>query len=199
MDDMQRFWTILALLAVAATAVGLFLARRAQARTAALRERFGPEYERVVEQLGSTELAERELEQRARRVEHFRFNDLTPEARQRFAAYWNQVQQYFTTDPVVAVTATTELINEVMRARGYPTICYEQRVADLSVEHPMVVQHYRAAHELSRSVNNGVADTELLRQALVHYRMLFTELLQDSRGVSAPPAPLRHLPPPRAA
>jgi hypothetical protein len=99
----------------------------------------------------------------------------------------------------VAVTATTELINEVMRARGYPTLCFEQRVADLSVEHPTVVQHYRAAHELSRSVNNGVADTELLRQALVHYRMLFTELLHESRGISAPPAPLRQLPAPRAA
>jgi len=84
----------------------------------------------------------------------------------------------------------------VMRARGYPTLCFEQRVADLSVEHPTVIEHYRAAHELSGSVYNGVIDTELLRQALVHYRILFTEMLHDSRGISAPPAPLRNLPPP---
>lgn len=199
MTDMERFWTTLALLALAVGAVGLILARRARQRSAQLQRHFGPEYERTVEVLGSAALAERELEERARRVENFRFTELSSEARERFAAYWNQVQGYFATDPVVAVTATTELINEVMRARGYPTICYEQRVADLSVEHPRVVQHYRAAHELSRSVNNGVADTELLRQALVHYRMLFTELLQRSSGISAPPPPLRHLPPPRAA
>lgn len=199
MSDMQRFWTVLAVLAVLTTVIGIALARHAQVRTAELRRRFGPEYDRAVEELGNTARAERELEQRARRLEHFRLSDLNPVDRERFAAYWNRVQDYFATDPVVAVTATTELINQVMRARGYSTICYEQRVADLSVAHPLVVQHYRAAHELSRSVNNGVADTELLRQALVHYRMLFTELLQDSRGVSAPPAPLRHLPPPRAA
>jgi hypothetical protein len=199
MSDMETIWTVLAVLVVLTAAVGLVLARRARARSAELRQRFGPEYERAVEALGDTTKAERELEQRARRVEHFRFRDLSPADRGRFAAYWNMLQHEFARDPVVAVTATTELINEVMRARGYPTICYEQRVADLSVNHPLVVQHYRAAHELSRSVNNGVVDTELMRQSLVHYRMLFTELLQDSRGVSAPPAPLRHLPPPRAA
>jgi hypothetical protein len=78
-----------------------------------------------------------------------------------------------------------------MRARGYPTLSFEQRVADLSVEHPLVVQHYRAAHELSGSVFNGAVDRERLRQALVHYRKLFTELLHEDRGIAAPPAPLR--------
>jgi hypothetical protein len=199
MSDMERFWTLLAVLAVGTIAIAIFLARRAQARSAELRRRFGPEYDHAVEALGSAARAEQELEQRARRVGHFRFTDLSATERARFAAYWNDLQAFFATDPVVAVTATTELINEVMRARGYPTICFDQRVADLSVEHPLVVQHYRAAHDLSRSVNNGVADTERLRQALVHYRMLFTELLQESQGVSAPPAPLRHVPPPRAA
>ncbi len=199
MSDIDRIWLLLAFAAVAVPAVLLLEARVARTRSAELKRRFGPEYDRALEAFGSTARAERELERRARRVQHFRFKDLGDAERRRFAAYWNRIQARFATNPVVAVTATTELINEVMRARGYPTICYEQRVADLSAMHPAVVQHYRAAHELSRSVNNGVADTELLRQALVHYRMLFTELLQESRGVSAPPAPLRHLPAPRAA
>lgn len=199
MSDIDRVWLLLAVAAVAVPFIFALEAYLARRRSAELKRRFGPEYERTIEALGDKARAERELEWRARRVEHFKFKDLSATERARFAAYWNKIQARFATDPVVAVTATNELINAVMRARGYATICYEQRVADLSAMHPLVVEHYRAAHELSRSVNNGVADTELMRQALVHYRMLFTELLQESRGVSAPPAPLRHLPAPRAA
>jgi hypothetical protein len=189
----------IAVVAAGAALIAGALLQRARARTVQLKQHFGPEYERAVEALGSTESAERELEQRARRVRHFKFTELGVRERGRFAATWNDIQAKFATDPVVAVTATNELINEVMRARGYPTLSFEQRVADLSVEHPLVVQHYRAAHELARSVYNGVADTELLRQSLVHYRMLFTELLRESRGISAPPAPLRHMPRPAPA
>jgi hypothetical protein len=187
---------MLVALTTLASVIRAAMVRRARARTADLQLRFGPEYQRTVETLGSTALAERELEQRARRVQHFRFNQLSARERAQFAAHWNELQSKFATDPVVAVTASNELINEVMRARGYPTLSFEQRVADLSVEHPLVVEHYRAAHELGRSVYNGVMDAELLRQALVHYRMLFTELLQESRTISAPPAPLRHIPAP---
>jgi hypothetical protein len=192
MSDTERLWTILALAAVAVVIITLMVSRqRAKARSAELQRRFGPEYEHAVAELGSARKAERELEQRARRVQHFKFNELSAAARQGFAAKWNEIQGRFVDDPAVAVTAANELINEVMRARGYPTLSFDQRVADLSVEHPAVVQHYRAAHELSRSVFNGNIDTEQLRQALVHYRMLFTELLHESRQVSAPPAPLR--------
>jgi hypothetical protein len=194
MSDTEKLWTIVALAAVAIIFITLIVGRRrARARSEELQRRFGPEYEHAVEELGSPKRAERELEQRARRVEHFRFNDLSAAARESFAAKWNEIQGRFVDDPAVAVTAANELINEVMRARGYPTLSFDQRVADLSVEHPTVVQHYRAAHELSRSVFNGNVDTEQLRQALVHYRMLFTDLLHESRQVSAPPAPLRHV------
>jgi len=192
MSDTERLWTILALAAAAIVLIALVIARqRARARSAELQRRFGPEYTHAVEELGSPAQAERELEQRARRVEHFRFKELGAAQRAGFAANWNDIQGRFVDDPAVAVTAANELINEVMRARGYPTLSFEQRVADLSVEHPTVVQHYRAAHELSRSVFNGNVDTEQLRQALVHYRMLFTDLLHESQHVSAPPAPLR--------
>lgn len=192
MTDTERLWTVIALVTVAVVIAVVALARhRARARSIALQRRFGPEYDRMVEQLGSPAQAERELQERAQRVEHFRFHDLTPADQARFTHSWNEIQQNFVNDPAVAVTSANELINEVMRARGYPTLSFEQRVADLSVEHPNVIQHYRAAHELSGSVHNGAIDTERLRQALVHYRMLFTDLLQEERAISAPPPPLR--------
>jgi hypothetical protein len=191
MNDVERMWTLITLAAVAIIVVGVVVAWRARARSHELRRHFGPEYERTVEKWGSAALAERELEERTRRVEHFRFHELGPVERARFATRWNDLQASFATNPVVAVTATNELINEVMRARGYPTLSFEQRVADLSVEHPRVIEHYRAAHTLAGSVFNGAVDTELLRESLVHYRKLFVELLHESRGVSAPPPPLR--------
>jgi hypothetical protein len=191
MTENERLWIGIALLAVAILIACVALARhRAQTRRAMLKRQFGPEYDRAVEEIGDPARAERELEARARRVEHFRFKDLGPSERARFAQEWHQIQTRFVDDPAVAVSSANELINQVMRARGYPTLSFDQRVADLSVEHPTVVQHYRAAHTLSGSIHNGTVDTELLRQALVHYRILFTELLQDNH-VSAPPAPLR--------
>jgi hypothetical protein len=194
MNDSERLWTVIALAAVALVVVGLVVAmvmrRRALARHAELERRFGPEYERAVDELGSPARADRELARRAERVQNFHFNDLGAADRSRFVETWNRVQAQFVDNPVVAVTSANELINEVMRARGYPVEHYEQRVADLSVEHPTVVQHYRAAHELSRSVHNGTVDTEQLRQALVHYRMLFADLLEEGTK-HAPPVPLR--------
>lgn len=191
MTDSERLWTVIALVSVAIVLIAVAIARqRARQRREQLKQRFGPEYDVAVEELGPTR-AERELEERTRRVAHFRFRDLSSADQARFAATWRDVQTNFVDDPAVAVTTANELINEVMRARGYPTLSFEQRVADLSVEHPTVIQHYRAAHELSRSVYNGTVDTEQLRQALVHYRMLFTELLHESRSIAAPPPPLR--------
>lgn len=191
MNDLERIWSLIVLAVAAAGVASLLWWRRAQRRSAQLRAHFGPEYRRTVARVGDVAEAERELEERARRVEHFQFHELSAVERARFATRWNTIQASFTLDPAVAVTATNELINEVMRARGYPTLSFEQRVADLSVEHPLVVEHYRAAHDYSGSVFNGAVDTERLRQALVHYRKLFVELLQESRSISAPPAPLR--------
>jgi len=191
MTDTERVWTVIALVSVAIVLIAFALTRqRARARREQLKQRFGPEYDIAVDELGPAQ-AERELEKRTRRVAHFRFKELSQADQARFTATWRDVQANFVDDPAVAVTTANELINEVMRARGYPTLSFDQRVADLSVEHPTVVQHYRAAHELSRSVYNGTVDTEQLRQALVHYRMLFTELLHESHGVAAPPPPLR--------
>jgi hypothetical protein len=187
MTDRDIIAIVVVALAVVAFSIVVFAIARhnAKMRRRQLQERFGPEYERTVDQLGRASLADKELAQRARRVDHFRFKDLGAADRARFAASWDRIQLQFVDDPVVAVTAANELINEVMRARGYPTQHYEQRVADLSVEHPNVVEHYRAAHDLSRSVHNGTVDTEQLRQAVVHYRILFSDLLQE--GVHGAP------------
>jgi hypothetical protein len=193
MNDSERLWAVVALVGVAVMLIALALTisrQRGRARRAQLQQRFGPEYDIAVDELGPGR-AEHELEERTRRVAHFRFNELSATDRARFATKWHDIQANFVDDPAVTVTTANELINEVMRARGYPTLSFEQRLADLSVEHPTVVQHYRAAHELSRSVFNGTVDTEQLRQALVHYRMLFTDLLHDRRDAEATPAPLR--------
>jgi hypothetical protein len=153
-------------------------------RHAQLQRRFGAEYDRTVEELGSTERADRELLERQRRVQHLRRKPLSSEDRAQFAAAWERIQRKFVDDPAIAVTSANELINDVMRARGYPTQHYEQRVADLSVDHPNVVQHYRAAHELGLSVHNGTTDTEQLRQAVIHYRFIFADLLQEGEPVA---------------
>lgn len=191
MNDIEQLWVVLAAAAVGAVLVTIAWARYARARSWRLRDHFGPEYERVVQELGDTAEAERVLEARERRVENFRLRELSQLQRAQLATQWNGIQARFAHEPAIAVTAANELINEVLRARGYPTLSFEQRVADLSVEQPLVVEHYRAAHELSGSVFNGAVDRERLRQALVHYRKLFTELLHEDRGIAAPPAPLR--------
>jgi hypothetical protein len=133
-----------------------------------------------VEEFGSPERAERNLAARARRVDHIRFRDLTEADRARFTSTWAAIQAQFIDDPVLAVKGANELIKEVMRARGYPADGFEQRAEDLSVDHPEVVQHYRAARALSDANRNERANTEDLRQAVVHYRALFADLLQTS-------------------
>jgi hypothetical protein len=186
MADTERLWTLITLVSVAIVIASVLVIQyRERSRHAKLQRRFGPEYDRTVEELGSPARADRALAERTRRVKHFRFNDLSADDRARFAESWTHIQAQFVDDPAIAVTAANELINEVMRARGYPTEHFEQRVADLSVEHPNVIQHYRAAHQLSRSVHNGTVDTEQLRQAVIHYRMLFADLLQEGAPAAA--------------
>jgi hypothetical protein len=148
-----------------------------------LRWRFGPEYERAVEQFRSQPRAERELASRARRIEHIRPHVLNESDRARFAATWERIQGQFVDDPQGTVVGANELIKEVMRAQGYPAGDeFDQRVADLSVDHAGVVQHYRAARALSESMGLGEPNTEELRQAVVHYRALFSDLLKS--GIS---------------
>jgi FtsZ-interacting cell division protein ZipA len=172
------------LIAIAIVAIAVLAAwvsrRRAHARSAELRRQFGPEYDRALEQVGNRARAERALLARARRVHQFRFHELSAGDRRRFEATWARIQAQFVDDPALAVSSANQLISEVMRARGYPTDDFEQRVEDLSVNYPTVVQHYRAAHQLSKSAGHEQVNTEELRQAVVHYRVLFAELLQDS-------------------
>ena len=141
-----------------------------------LRSRFGPEYSRTMEETGNRRRAEERLERRAKRVAAFSIHPLEPGERERYLASWRRVQGEFVDSPKSAVTHADELVGEVMAARGYPMSDFEQRSADLSVDHPVVVQNYRAAHDIALKHRKGEANTEDLRQAMIHYRTLFDEL-----------------------
>lgn len=171
-------------LIVATVVAMVFATRETKRRRTQLRNRFGPEYERAIEDYGSEDRAERALLTRAKRVKKLHLKDLGNETRVRHASTWQNVQRMFVDDPGRAVHEADNLIKTVMRARGYPVEDFEQRVADLSVDHPSVVQHYRAARALADSNREGRANTEELRQAFVHYRALFADLLGE-----VPPTP----------
>lgn len=181
MTDMtdETTWVLLAVLAVVAAAVIGVAVWRNQRRKQReqLARRFGPEYDRLLKEHGSATLAERELEARAKRVRSLSIKDLSDSERRTFSQAWHQTQERFVDTPLIAVRSAHDLVQEVMRARGYPVEDFEQRVADLSVEHAGVVQHYRAAHALHESNQRGEANTEELRMAMVHYRALFADLL----------------------
>jgi FtsZ-interacting cell division protein ZipA len=143
-----------------------------------LKERFGPEYDRQVREAGSETKAQAELLKREKRVEKLDIRPLPPEQRHAFAEDWQQVQARFVDDPERSIALADALVAEVMKARGYPVDDFEQRAADISVEHPEVVQNYRAAHDIAVRREQGKADTEDLRSALLGYRNLFDELLR---------------------
>src|SRR5947209_15389806 len=147
-------------------------------RTKHLRSKFGPEYDRLVDQYGNQRKAEDDLSHRERRVQKFHIQELHPEAASRFADAWREEQARFVDSPHEAVANADRLVGELMIARGYPMADFEQRAADISVDHPLVVQNYRAAHNLASRSEQGEADTEDLRQAMVHYRALFENLLK---------------------
>ena len=158
--------------------VALLVRARSRQRSAALREHFGPEYERALQEHGSRARAEKELAARHARVEKLEIHALSAEQCARFGTSWNEVQQHFVDDPAAAVSDADRLVKDVMHARGYPVGNFEQRLADLSVEHANVLSHYRAARSIALASAKGEADTEQLRQAMVHYRALFADLLQ---------------------
>jgi hypothetical protein len=147
-----------------------------------LADRFGPEYERAVEERGDRRGAERELSERERQRERLDIIPLSSEARDRYSDSWRSVQTRFVDDPSAAVGEADRLVTDVMRERGYPIDDFDQRAADISVDHPDVVENYRAGHELYLKEDRGDADTEDLRQAFVHYRALFAELLETREG-----------------
>lgn len=145
-----------------------------------LQRRFGPEYDRVVADRDSTRDAERELMERAERHEQLQITPLATASRERFQAEWRTAQARFVDEPATALTKADALVQEAMAERGYPVGDFDQRTADLSVEHSDVLDNYRAAHRIARASENGHATTEEMRQAMVHYRALFAALLDDS-------------------
>jgi FtsZ-interacting cell division protein ZipA len=171
-------WIVIAAAVVVAIVLVAMWAASRKRRTSHLREGFGPEYDRTVEETGSRRRAESELTDREKRREELDIRPLAPGARDRFADRWRTVQERFVDDPNGAVRDAHTLVIEVMRERGYPTDDFEQRAADVSVDHPHVVENYRSAYDISRRAENGEADTEEQRQAMVHYRALFDELLE---------------------
>jgi hypothetical protein len=173
--DPKLAWMI-AIIAAIVVAVGLWFVMETRRRRR-LRARFGPEYERTVHDVGNVRRAEATLEARAKRVERLQIRALSAADSARFAETWRELQTRFVDAPQEAVTEADRLIGEVMTARGYPLGDFDQRSADISVDHPQVVAHYRAARDIARRQGSGEATTEDLRQALVHYRALFEDLL----------------------
>jgi hypothetical protein len=169
------FIAVLAVVAILAIVVGLLVSRRR--RSARLKEQFGPEYDRTVGELGEQRAAEAELLSREKKRKKLDIVSLTPEARQEHAALWAKVQADFVEDPQDAVGRAERLVTRVMRERGYPIDDFDQRAADISVDHPDVVENYRSAHAIYLSQHDGDISTEDARQAFVHYRALFERLL----------------------
>jgi hypothetical protein len=158
--------------------LGLLYMRKRRNATAELRHKFGPEYDRAVRKHGSERKAEAKLEDREKRVEKLNIRDLDPMERERFAKQWASAQSRFVDSPKGAVTEADDLVSALMKTRGYPISDFDQRAADISVDHPRVVENYRSAHEIALRVGKNEATTEDLRTAMIHYRSLFDELVQ---------------------
>jgi hypothetical protein len=170
-------WIVIAIAAVVVLGLVVWSALRSR-RTRTLREGFGPEYDRTVADAPSKREAEAELTERQKRREELDIRPLAPGARDRYVESWRETQARFVDDPAGAIGDADTLIQQVMRDRGYPVEDFDQRAADVSVDHPEVVNNYRAAHGISIAHERGKASTEDLRQALIHYRSLFDELLE---------------------
>lgn len=171
-------WIILA----AAVALGLvavgawFFYQKKQSHK--LQERFGPEYDRTVNELGSRTKGESDLKAREKRVERLEILPLAPPEAARFTEAWRALQSRFVDNPKGVVVEAEQLVRELMEKRGYPMGDFERRAGDISVDHPDVVANYRSAQAIALSDQKGTADTEDLRKAVVHYRALFDELLE---------------------
>jgi hypothetical protein len=148
-------------------------------RRRSLRERFGPEYDRAVAEQDSRRAAERELRARERRHAELDLRPLSEESRRRYAGSWEEIQAKFVDTPNEAVGEADRLVTQLIAERGYPTENFDDQLAQLSVEHARTLEHYRDAHEINLQNERGEASTEQLRQALVHYRTLFADLLGE--------------------
>jgi len=178
--DPKLIALVVLVIVIIAVLVVLYVRKRRNT-TAVLRKKFGPEYDRAVLVHGAGRKAEAKLEDREKRVEKLNIRDLDPIEHERFSTRWESVQSRFVDSPKGAVTEADDLVSSLMKARGYPVSDFDQRAADISVDHPRVVENYRSAHEIAlrvAKVGKDEATTEELRMAMIHYRSLFEELVQ---------------------
>ena len=186
--ETQVIIALVAAIVIVLVALGVwYYVRRTSSKK--LREQFGPEYDQTVRRLRSEELAEAELKERKKRVSKYKIVSLPRAETARYQESWITVQSRFVDQPETTVADADRLVREVMEKRGYPVTHFEQSAADLSVDHPDVVENYRAAHRIAERSHSGRADTEELREALVYYRALFQELLEISRLVNGESEP----------
>jgi hypothetical protein len=178
-------WILIAAAAVLLI-VAIFMAMRSKKRTNQLQSQFGPEYDRTIESADSRRKAESDLAARQERREQLDIRPLSSAARERYATQWQTVQAQFVDNPTGAVASADTLIQSVMGDRGYPVDDFEGRAADVSVDHPHVVENYREGHRLADQSANGNGSTEGLRQAMRHYRALFDELVEPDGDADAP-------------
>ena len=179
------FLAALVLVAIAGMIVALSAARRR--RTGRLKQQFGPEYDRTVAEAGEQQAAEKELVARQRKRQKLDIRPLSHDALHAYSQRWRQVQTAFVDSPSSALDDADGLLSEVMGERGYPVDDFDQRAADISVDHPAVVENYRAAHAIRLSGRHGDVGTEMQRQAFVHYRALFDKLLDQHGHGDRPP------------
>ena len=172
----EQLLAIVIILVVEAVIGFLVMKKR---RSEKLRAKFGAEYDRVLRNEKGVREAEAVLELRQKRVEKLNIHALSAQQQAEFGSRWQEAQSEFVDDPQRSVTAGDRLVTEVMRARGYPMGDFEQQAADISVDHPVVVEEYRAAHSIALRHERGQANTEDLRKAMVHYRTLFQDLLAE--------------------
>jgi FtsZ-interacting cell division protein ZipA len=172
-------WIVIAVAVVALVAVGIWQGS-VRRRSSRLQSRFGPEYNRTLDASDSRREAESELSAREQRRRDLDIRPLSVEARNRYLENWRAVQAQFVDDPTAAVASADTLIQSVMAERGYPVEDFDQRTADISVDHPRVVENYREGHRLALGSANGEGSTEDLRQAMRHYRRLFGELVEPA-------------------
>jgi hypothetical protein len=177
--------TLVIIVVVIVVVAALIVGAAAVTRRRRLQQRFGPEYDRLVGEHDSKLKAESELKEREKRVHKLDIRPLSEEARASYAGQWAAIQERFVDDPEDAVTQSQVLVAAVMKDRGYPTEHREQIAADLSVEHSSLIENYRAAEQISENAATGTASTEDLRQAMIHYRSLFRELLGGSATAEA--------------
>jgi len=170
-------WIVIAVVA-AIVVLGVFWGAARSRRSRSLQDRFGREYDRTVEHAGGKREAERELSDREKRREELELRPLSPEQRDRYVQEWQATQGLFVDDPTGAVSRADALVQRVMNDRGYPVDDFEQRAADISVDHPDLVERYRTAHGIAQASERGDASTDDLRHSVRHYRALFVELLE---------------------